>query len=128
MAIERQWIVFGVIQLVIGFVYSEQCQVIAVDEPAYEPTWESLDSRPLPNWYDEAKVGILMHWGVYSVPTFGSEWFWKCWIEDRSQPYVDYMTKNFKPGFTYQEFAPQFTAEHFNASEWVEIFEGSGAK
>lgn len=31
---------------------------------AYEPTWESLDNRPLPQWYDEAKVGIFLHWGV----------------------------------------------------------------
>jgi Alpha-L-fucosidase len=45
----------------------------------YGPTWESLDSRPLPGWYDEAKVGIFLHWGVYSVPSFGSEWFWKYW-------------------------------------------------
>lgn len=45
----------------------------------YEPTWESLDSRPLPDWYDQAKVGIFLHWGVYSVPSFGSEWFWQSW-------------------------------------------------
>lgn len=48
----------------------------------YDPTWESLDSRPLPEWYDSAKVGIFIHWGVYSVPSFGAgganagEWFW----------------------------------------------------
>jgi len=45
----------------------------------YSPTWESLDQRPLPGWYDQAKVGIFLHWGVYSVPSFGSEWFWKYW-------------------------------------------------
>lgn len=45
----------------------------------YEPTWDSLDTRPLPEWYDDAKVGIFIHWGVYSVPSFGTEWFWTNW-------------------------------------------------
>lgn len=44
--------------------------------PRYDPTWESLDSRPLPAWFDQAKFGIFIHWGVFSVPSFGSEWFW----------------------------------------------------
>ncbi|XP_059614349.1 putative alpha-L-fucosidase [Phlebotomus argentipes] len=93
----------------------------------YQPTWESLDSRPLPSWYDEAKVGIFIHWGVYSVPSFGSEWFWINWKEN-SEKYVEYMKKNFKPGFSYQDFARDFTAEHFNASEWADLFARSGAK
>lgn len=38
--------------------------------------WKHLDNRPLPQWYDSAKIGILLHWGVYSVPSFRSEWFW----------------------------------------------------
>lgn len=50
----------------------------------YVPTWESLDARPLPAWYDEAKVGIFIHWGVFSVPSFRSEWFWKNWGESDS--------------------------------------------
>lgn len=45
----------------------------------YEPTWESLDSRPIPSWFDDAKFGIFIHWGVFSVPSFGSEWFWTNW-------------------------------------------------
>jgi len=47
--------------------------------PKYIPTWPSLDSRPLPVWYDVAKFGIFIHWGVFSVPSFGSEWFWNNW-------------------------------------------------
>ena len=46
----------------------------------YSPNWDSLDSRPLPTWYDDAKFGIFIHWGVFSVPSFGSEWFWENWI------------------------------------------------
>ena len=45
----------------------------------YEPNWTSLDARPLPTWYDQAKFGVFIHWGVYSVPAFGSEWFWMNW-------------------------------------------------
>ena len=35
---------------------------------AYEPTWESVSTHPLPEWYDDAKLGIFLHWGLYSVP------------------------------------------------------------
>lgn len=45
----------------------------------YSPTWDSLDSRPPPSWYDNGKFGIFIHWGVFSVPSFGSEWFWNNW-------------------------------------------------
>lgn len=45
----------------------------------YSPDWKDLDTRPLPRWYDEAKIGIFLHWGVYSVPGFTSEWFWSNW-------------------------------------------------
>ncbi len=48
-------------------------------ENRYTPDWDSLDSRPLPSWYDNAKFGIFIHWGVFSVPSFGSEWFWTNW-------------------------------------------------
>lgn len=45
----------------------------------YKPKWEDLEKRPLPQWYDDAKIGIFVHWGVYSVPGFKSEWFWFNW-------------------------------------------------
>lgn len=51
----------------------------ASESKKYEPTWESLDSRPSPTWYDDAKIGIFLHWGVYAVPSFGTEWFWQNW-------------------------------------------------
>ena len=46
----------------------------STDGVRYTPDWDSLDARPLPAWYDESKVGIFIHWGVYSVPSFFSEW------------------------------------------------------
>jgi len=42
----------------------------------YEANWNSIDARPIPAWFDKAKVGIFLHWGVFSVPSFHNEWFW----------------------------------------------------
>ncbi|XP_026666695.1 alpha-L-fucosidase isoform X2 [Ceratina calcarata] len=94
----------------------------------YYPTWDSLDSRLLPEWYDDAKFGIFIHWGVFSVPSFGSEWFWNNWRENTSTKYRDFMKQRYPPNFTYQDFAHEFTAEFFNATQWSELFQASGAK
>ena len=40
----------------------------------YAPTWESLDARPLPQWWSDAKIGIFIHFSVFSVPSFHGEW------------------------------------------------------
>ncbi|XP_045519882.1 tissue alpha-L-fucosidase-like isoform X2 [Pieris brassicae] len=93
----------------------------------YWPDWEDLDTRPLPEWYDRAKIGIFLHWGVFSVPSFGSEWFWSNWVGG-NQKYIDFMNKNYPPGFTYQEFAPMFKAEFFDPDEWATLFKRAGAK
>jgi alpha-L-fucosidase len=94
----------------------------------YSPTWDSLDTRPLPTWYDESKLGVFMHWGVYSVPSIYSEWFWQAWKGDKSPDTVAFMKKNYRPGFTYADFAEQFRAEFFNASVMEDIVRSSGAK
>ncbi|KAG5315248.1 FUCO fucosidase, partial [Pseudoatta argentina] len=102
---------------------------ILTKTPKYVPTWPSLDSRPLPVWYDVAKFGIFIHWGVFSVPSFGSEWFWNNWKkETETTKYSDFMKQRYPPNFTYQDFARDFTAEFFNSSEWAELFKASGAK
>ena len=36
----------------------------------YEPTWESVKTHSLPGWFDDAKLGIFIHWGLYSVPAW----------------------------------------------------------
>ena len=100
----------------------------SADSVTYEPTWESLDSRPLPAWYDEAKFGIFIHWGVFSVPSFGNEWFWQHWQKRKFPKYVEFMKNNFRPDFTYADFAPGFTAEFFSPEQWAELFRDAGAK
>ena len=94
----------------------------------YTPNWKSLDSRPLPPWYDEAKFGIFIHWGVFSVPSFHSEWFWNYWKLQKIPDVVSYMDKNYSPDFTYADFASQFTVEFFNPREWADILQASGAR
>jgi len=93
----------------------------------YAPNWASIDSRPLPSWYDEAKIGIFIHWGVFSVPSFSSEWFWYSW-KTGDKSCVDYMNANYRPDFTYADFAPMFTAEFYDPNRWADIFAASGAK
>ena len=100
----------------------------ACEAQKYQPTWESLDSRPIPYWYDEAKFGIFMHWGLFSVPSFGSEWFWYYWQGNKSPKFVDFMKKNYPPGFSYADFAPMFTAEFFDPDEFAQLVENSGAR
>ncbi|KAL8589411.1 hypothetical protein ACOMHN_021563 [Nucella lapillus] len=94
----------------------------------YLPNWKSIDSRPLPGWYDESKLGIFIHWGVFSVPSFSSEWFWWYWKGEKNPAVVQFMEENYRPDFTYADFAKQFTAEFFQAEEWAKLFESSGAK
>ena len=105
-------------------VWSEETEIYK-----YLPRWDSLDKRPLPDWYDDAKFGIFIHWGIFSVPSFGSEWFWNNWQEEQSgTKYRDFMEQRYPPNFTYQDFARDFTAEFFNATQWSKIFQASGAK
>ena len=103
------------------------CATIYVNDAKYQPTWDSLDKRPLPVWYDEAKIGIFIHWGVFSVPSFGSEWFWNSW-HSGEKAYVDFMKKNYRPDWTYADFANQFTAEFYDPNQWADVFQASGAK
>jgi alpha-L-fucosidase len=108
----------------------------------YKPEWESLDKRPVPNWFHESKFGIFIHWGVYSVPAWGptgdsigvydkyAEWYWwKMAQPGKVQKYFkDFHNKTYGPNFRYQDFAPMFKAELFDADKWAEVFKESGAK
>ena len=98
-------------------------------EGKYTPTWSSLDSRPLPKWFDEAKIGIFIHWGVFSVPALHGSNFWQVWHDSKpGNFYYDFMKKNYPDDWTYADFASQFTAELFDADEWVKLFQDAGAK
>ncbi|KAK8813235.1 hypothetical protein WA158_002827 [Blastocystis sp. Blastoise] len=101
--------------------------LFAVLALAYDPTWESVDSRPLPSWFDEAKLGIFIHWSVFSVPAFKSEWYWRRLV-DGEQEFVDFYKKTYGEKVKFQDLANQFTAEMYDPDHWADVFEKSGAK
>ncbi|CAF1176629.1 unnamed protein product [Adineta ricciae] len=102
---------------------------LPITEQQYTPDWASLDSRPLPAWYDESKIGIFIHWGVFSVPSIGSEWMWWQWKGNSpSANIVAFMNKTYPADWTYADFAEQFRAEFYNPDEWADILAASGAK
>ncbi len=95
-------------------------------EKKYGPGWDSLDARPIPSWYDEAKFGIFIHWGDYAVPAYG-EWYWYNMNRKDSDTWK-FHEKIFSERTKYQDFAPQFKAELFDPAQWADVFSRSGAK
>ena len=68
----------------------------------YEPSWDSVDKRPTPAWYSDAKFGIFIHWGTYSVPAYApvipgklayAEWSWNAMTNGRNNPNADDLQK-----------------------------------
>lgn len=102
--------------------------VTLTESQKYKPTWESIDSRPIPEWYDDAKIGMFITWGVYSVPSMSSEWFWWFWKGQPQSYIVDFMKKYYPPKWTYADFAKDFRAEFYNPKKWRDIIVSSGAK
>ncbi|KAM7297082.1 hypothetical protein ISCGN_022235 [Ixodes scapularis] len=104
------------------------CACISSSAREYYARWDHLDSRPVPAWFDEAKVGVLLYWGVFSVPSFGSEWLWYHWKGRQNSLFSDFMRANYRPNITYQEFASRFTCEFYNPEHWVDLLQRSGVK
>ncbi|OJX91069.1 MAG: alpha-L-fucosidase [Paludibacter sp. 47-17] len=109
-------------------------------QQVYQPTWESIDSRNVPGWFPDAKFGIFIHWGLYSVPAWAptkgkvhekyAEWYWA-----RQNPhdkpmksFSDFHTKTYGDKTTYTDFVSDFKAELFDPVQWADIFKQSGAK
>lgn len=110
---------------------------------SYQPTWQSIDSRPVPAWFEDAKFGIFIHWGVYSVPAYSptardkvpvyeryAEHYWRRLVKPNKtqQFFIDFHNRNYGPGFKYQDFAKEFKAEMFQPDEWAKLFQQAGAK
>ncbi len=104
----------------------------------YEPTWESLDSRPIPSWFQNAKFGIFIHWGVYSVPAWRplssalyasyAEWYYARVMGDTVHGGDRFHRENYGESFEYRDFAPLFKAELFDPDFWAGLFAEAGAK
>lgn len=107
----------------------------------FQPTWESIDSRPIPEWFTDAKFGIFIHWGLFSVPAWGptdasvydkyAEWYWNKLMNQDSKVhknFVEFHNLTYGEDFKYQDFVKEFTCEMFKPADWAKIFKNSGAK
>ena len=95
----------------------------------YRVDWESLQKYDVPEWYKDAKFGIFIHWGVYSVPAFGNEWYPRNMYQAGSPEYKHHLAAyGPQDKFGYKDFIPMFKAEHFDPVAWAELFKKAGAK
>jgi len=98
----------------------------------FEPNWNSLTKSQAPEWYLDAKFGIFIHWGVYSVPAFGSEWYPREMYDREGNKRGIYQhhlaTYGALTNFGYKDFIPMFKAEKFDADAWAKLFVEAGAK
>ena len=95
----------------------------------FRANWNSLAAYRIPAWYRDAKFGIFIHWGVYSVPAFGNEWYPRNMYVEGS-PEFKHQVAVYGPQskFGYKDFIPQFRAEHFDPDAWVDLFTRAGAR
>jgi alpha-L-fucosidase len=107
----------------------------------YQANWKSIDSRPVPAWFEDAKFGIFIHWGLFSVPAWGptdasvyekyAEWYWWRLLDPNAKTHKnfnDFHNSVYGKDFKYQDFVKDFTCEMFQPDEWADVFKNSGAK
>lgn len=106
------------------------CCCCTLQAQKYQPNWESLSTHTkIPEWFKDAKFGIYFHWGIYSVPEFGNEWYPRNMLfqDDKVHKFHE---ENYGPvnKFGYHDFIPLFKAEYFDAKEWAQLFKKAGAQ
>lgn len=95
----------------------------------FHADWDSLSGYKVPEWYRRAKFGIFIHWGIYSVPAFGNEWYSRNMYIQGSREFEHHVNTYGKhEDFGYKDFIPMFKAEKFDSEEWATLFEEAGAK
>lgn len=95
----------------------------------YREDWNSLRKYEIPEWYKDAKFGIFIHWGVYSVPAYGNEWYPREMYREGSEIYKHHLARYGPPyKFGYKDFIPLFKAERFDPKAWAQLFKESGAR
>ena len=95
----------------------------------FTPDWATLQTVSVPDWYRDAKFGIFIHWGVYSVPAFGSEWYPRnMYLKGSKENQHHVQTYGEVTKFGYKDFIPMFRAEKFDPAQWAHLFASSGAK
>lgn len=120
----KKIVFFGALLIVLNTTFAQQTGHIDYKK--------EITERPYPKWFKDAKLGIFIHWGLYSVPSYGSkesygEWFLRG-LQVNDTLRTDFMKKTYGQNFTYKDFAPLFKAELFDPDEWAELFKKAGAK
>lgn len=121
------------------FLFLSLLAVRKLNGQTYQPNWPSIDTRETPAWWSNAKFGIFIHWGPYSVPAYAPvdevEGVYEKYAEhyenrliSKNKLFMDYHRRTYGENFTYQDFAPMFKAEHFNPNKWATLFKKAGAK
>lgn len=108
--------------------YLKQIDEVIAAGP-YQDSWASLSGHPVPAWYQNAKFGIFIHWGIYSVPAYSYEWYPRhMYIPGRKE--YEHHVKTYGPvnEFGYKDFIPLFRAEKFDVAQWMELFSQAGAR
>jgi alpha-L-fucosidase len=99
----------------------------------YTATDASIALHEAPDWFRQAKFGIFIHWGVYSVPAWApvgkeyAEWYWHN-MDDQNDPTYQHQLQTYGANSQYDDFIAQFTAANFNPQQWVQLFQQAGAK
>ena len=100
-----------------------------IHDGPFRPDWQSLGNYKAPEWYRDAKFGIFIHWGVYSVPAFGNEWYPRNMYNQGSPENQHHVATYGSPDkFGYKDLIPLFKAEHFDPAAWARLFKESGAR
>ncbi len=116
-------------RFVLLLAFSISLSNISISQERFQANWESLNDYKTPDWFRDAKFGIFIHWGVYSVPAFNSEWYPRNMYDQKSPEYKHHIEK-YGPlnKFGYKDFIPMFKAEKFSAQKWVDLFKRAGAQ
>lgn len=95
----------------------------------YKANWQSLSNHKTPSWYYHDKLGVFIHWGIYSVPAYGNEWYSRA-MYDKNVREFEHHVKNYGPQnkFGYKDFIPMFKGESFDAKRWIKTFKDAGIK
>jgi alpha-L-fucosidase len=95
----------------------------------YRPEWASLQQYRAPRWYSDAKFGIFIHWGVYSVPAFSNEWYARNMYKQGTEEF-EHHRSTYGPHdeFGYKDFIDRFHAARFDAQQWAATFRRAGAQ
>ena len=95
----------------------------------FSASWDSLEAYEIPDWYQNDKFGIFIHWGVYAVPAFGNEWYPRHMYVQGSKEYEHHRaTYGLQDQFGYKDFIPMFKAEQYDPAAWAKLFKEAGAR